>query len=289
METAIIRNFGFRVRRKLETIKALVPFPRPQEQDFLKEMQVADPGALLDQFPQIFVGCHSETNLRELRQGFSEECKRLEHKARANLQHHFDLLGSGVLDLGEEIDWSLDFKSGRRWDRRDYRLQKIVDLRDDSDVKVPWELSRCNHFPQLAVAFLLTNDDAFAVEFENEIRSWRDENPFEQSINWTCAMETAFRCINWLVAYEIFSVRQRFSDDFKKTLAIELYKGGRFIRANLENTGLGFSSNHYIADLVGLLYLGELFRDSSYGREWRDFAAAELEKGSRLSNKRGRS
>src|SRR5690348_13506432 len=29
--------------------------------------------------------------------------------------HVFDLLGSGATDLGPTIDWSRDFKTGRRW------------------------------------------------------------------------------------------------------------------------------------------------------------------------------
>jgi hypothetical protein len=264
--------------RKLDTVKALVPLPQPQEVNFLNEMQIADPGALLDTFPQIFDGCRSESNLRTLRQDYPEMCQRLEQQARGFLQHQFDLLGSGLLNLGEDIDWSLDFKSGKRWDLRDYRLQKLVDLRDDSDVKVPWELSRCSHFPQLALSFLLTNDHSFAIEFENQVSSWRDGNPFERSINWTCAMESAFRCINWLLAYRMFSEQRRFGAAFKRILAIELYKGGRFIRGNLEQSGLGFNTNHYLASLVGLLYLGELFKTTSYGQEWRAFALAELEK-----------
>ncbi len=29
--------------------------------------------------------------------------------------HRFNLLGSGEVDLGKEIDWHTDFKSGHRW------------------------------------------------------------------------------------------------------------------------------------------------------------------------------
>ncbi len=278
MEAAILKKYGVRIMRKLDTVKALVPLPRLQEEDFVDEIQVADPGIFLDDFPQIFDGCRSESNLRTLSQDYREMSQRLEQKTRCYLQHQFDLLGSGLFHLGEDIDWSLDFKSGRRWDHRDRRLQKLVDLRDDSDVKVPWELSRCNHFPQLALSFLLTHDHALAIEFENQVNSWCDNNPYERSINWTCSMETAYRCINWLLAYRFFAEQRRFEETFKRTLAIELYKGGRFIRGNLEQSGLGFNSNHYLADLVGLLYLGELFKSSSFGDEWRSFALAELEK-----------
>jgi hypothetical protein len=69
--------------------------------------------------------------------------------------HIFDLLGSGKTELGEEIDWHLDFKSGFRWDPKEYYpgTGKHVTLNDPSDVKVPWELSRCQHFVTLGKAY----------------------------------------------------------------------------------------------------------------------------------------
>ncbi len=54
--------------------------------------------------------------------------------------------GSGPTDLGPRIDWLADFKTGRRWP-----LDHITRIRlaygDGSDIKVPWELSRCQHLP----------------------------------------------------------------------------------------------------------------------------------------------
>jgi hypothetical protein len=69
--------------------------------------------------------------------------------------HIFDLLGSGKQELGKEIDWHLDFKTGFRWNPRTYYLgtRKHVTLDDNSDVKVPWELSRCQHFVTLGKAY----------------------------------------------------------------------------------------------------------------------------------------
>ena len=70
-------------------------------------------------------------------------------------EHIFDLLGSDKQELGKEICWHLDFKSGFRWNPKKYYLGtgKHVTLDDDSDVKVPWELSRCQHFVTLGKAY----------------------------------------------------------------------------------------------------------------------------------------
>ena len=63
-----------------------------------------------------------------------------------------------------------------------------------------------------------------------------------------------------LASYRLFSLEWEFPADFKSLLSVELYKAGHHIYRNLEAVGLGFNTNHYLANLVGLLFLGELFK-----------------------------
>jgi len=42
---------------------------------------------------------------------------------------------------------------------------RLIDLANDADVKVPWELSRHQHFVTLGQAFVLTGDEKYAREF----------------------------------------------------------------------------------------------------------------------------
>src|SRR4029453_4549425 len=58
------------------------------------------------------------------------------------LAHRVKLLGPEPVELGAEIDWSRDFKSGVTWPRRYMRDIELVAPDAGSDVKVPWELSR---------------------------------------------------------------------------------------------------------------------------------------------------
>jgi len=55
----------------------------------------------------------------------------------------------------QPIDWQLDFRSGYRWSacRHSSDLRIPVDL--GADVKVPWELGRLQHLPQLALCAVL--------------------------------------------------------------------------------------------------------------------------------------
>ncbi len=276
MQAAVVKRIGYKVKRKLRVVRALVPLPRPSDEKFIRELG-ENAGALLTSFPMIFDGLQDPTVKKALLQDPRGDVERARAVARRALQHNFDLLGSGWIDLGHQIDWSLDFKSGKRWDKRDHRLQKLVDLSDNSDVKVPWELSRCQHFVPMAITHFLTHDDAFAAEFENQINSWIIENDYHQTVNWSCAMDVAIRCLNWLAAYQIFALNHRFEERFLARLTLELYKGGRSIWENRENTGAGYNTNHYLADLIGLFYLGWMFRSVPQAKEWFGFAQRELE------------
>jgi len=84
-------------------------------------------------------------------------------EAEAVLAHRMDYLGSGPMDLGAEIDWHCDFKSGYRWPPTFYQDLEITRLHDHSDAKVPWELSRGHQLLTLARAARLHADERFAV------------------------------------------------------------------------------------------------------------------------------
>src|SRR3954471_15961362 len=61
-------------------------------------------------------------------------------------RHEFDLLGSGCVRLGTSLPWHTDFKTGRDWPLQYSPDIEYAELDRPTDVKVPWELSRCQHF-----------------------------------------------------------------------------------------------------------------------------------------------
>ena len=124
--------------------------------------------------------------------------------------HLFDVLGSGPLSLGETIDWHKDIKSGATWEPVHFKRIKEIELSDDSDIKVPWELSRFHQFTALGKAYFLTNDEKYAEEFIRQWEHWMDTNPPYHGVNWHCAMEVAIRAINWIWGYYYFRQSARF-------------------------------------------------------------------------------
>jgi uncharacterized heparinase superfamily protein len=188
------------------------------------------------------------------------------------LAHRFDLLGSGPVELGPEIDWQRDFKSGRNWPLAHITVLPIV-YPDDSDIKVPWELSRFQHLPLLAAAYHLTGEPAYLDELGAQLDSWITANPVEFGANWACTMDVAIRASNWVAALALCAERAHEALWFDRALA-SLLLHGRFIRSHLEAGEV--RGNHYLANVVGLLPVAALFSRGGEGRRWAEWAAGEL-------------
>lgn len=190
-------------------------------------------------------------------------------------EHIFDLLGSGEVWLGKEIDWHTDFKSGNSWPSgRSLSSGNIVNLKNNADIKVPWELSRFQHVALLGEAYFLTENEKYAREFTDQITSWIDKNPWGCGPNWACAMDVAIRAANWILGYYFFESSFEFDEQAKLKVIKSLWEHGEFIERNLEDSVI--TSNHYIADLAGLFALGIFFSEHKRGRRWRDFALNAL-------------
>ena len=137
---------------------------------------------------------------------------------------------------------------------------------DDSDVKVPWELSRCQHFVTLGKAYWYTGNEKYARELISQIESWIKQNPIELGVNWACTMDVAIRAVNWIWGYYFFCNSKTLTKEFKIKFFKNLFLHGRHIINNLE-FGL-IRSNHYLSDIVGLIYLGILFQETKEGKKW---------------------
>jgi hypothetical protein len=188
------------------------------------------------------------------------------------LAHEFDLLGSGPVNLGRRIDWQQDFKSGRRWPL-EHISKIVVSYPDGSDIKVPWELSRAQHLPLLALAHRLTGDPRYLNEIRAELTDWIAANPVEFGANWQCTMDVAIRAVNWIAALIICRTEAADAPWLEPVLS-SLLLHARFIRANLEYGPA--RGNHYLSDVVGLLVVAGLFQTSVEGRRWISWSVDQL-------------
>jgi len=199
--------------------------------------------------------------------------------------HIFDLLGSGPVNLDEFVErhggrevcgylpWHFDFKVGYQWNPKKF-YKEIRPAYGKADIKVPWELSRFQHVAVLGQAYWLTGDEKYAREFVRQVDDWIDHNPPKFGVNWACTMDVAIRVANWILGFYFFRDSRAFTEEFLIKFLKSLLIHGRHIMANLENRGM--TTNHYLADLVGLIYLGIAFPEFKEARRWREFGVQDL-------------
>jgi hypothetical protein len=235
------------------------------------------------------------------------DSKVAQHLSQMYIEHRFDLLGSGWVQnsynsaaLGvegykynmnvpapesianeyEPIDWQKDFKSGYRWNDKiwykDIEYGNILGV----DIKVPWELSRLQHLPQLAIFSLVDNNlqEQNLREFKYQILDFITNNPPRMGVNWVCTMDVGIRAANMLVAYDLFCQIDDFEildDDFKQVFANSIYEHGLHIINNLEYSE-SLTSNHYLSDIAGLLYISAYLTSNARIDKWLAFSIQEI-------------
>lgn len=182
------------------------------------------------------------------------------------------------------IDWSCDFTSGFSWSAKTWSPHITYGNHPGVDIKAPWEISRMQHLPYLVWANLLakegrqgfTNPDTYTKEFQNQILDFMATNPPRFGPNWVCAMDVAIRACNWLVTYDLFvNNGASFNSLFIKQLSRSIYDHGLHIFNHLEWDN-ELRGNHYLSDLVGLLFISTKLANTPETNRWLFFAVFEF-------------
>lgn len=187
------------------------------------------------------------------------------------------LLGAGY----RPVDWQLDFRSGYRWPPRRWYRAVRYGHRPGVDVKVPWELARMQHLPQLALAFGCARAGLprflpagrYREGFRNQVLDFVATNPPRYGVNWHSSMEVAIRLANWLVAYDLFrAYGAAWDPDFERIFARSGLEHGRHLAANLDASP-AWCNNHYLANLTGLAFAHAYLPPTRETRRWAQTAA----------------
>ena len=178
------------------------------------------------------------------------------------------------------IDWQLDFKSGFRWSERQYSKKIKFGDKLGADVKVPWELARMQHLPQLAWACLsleLTDGEKYRIqhEYKNQVLDFIATNPPGFGVNWVCPMDIAIRAANWVLAWDLFHAgHEKFPQHFETLLTQSIYEHGLYVINNLEWSPN--RANHYLANIAGLAFIAAYLPSDEETDTWLAFAVQEL-------------
>ena len=152
------------------------------------------------------------------------------------------------------IDWQRDFRSGYRWDESAPSDHQPIGVAAGADIKVPWELGKLQHLPQLAVTFASGEHDwALVRAFRDQTLDFIAANPPGFGVQWSTAMLAGIRAANILVAYDIFRAADvLFDEAFRNAVYRSMLDHAHFILANLEWWVDDHRNNHFLANLAGL-------------------------------------
>ncbi len=192
----------------------------------------------------------------------------------ANAQRIF----SQIEGVYEPIDWQKDFKSGYRWGaERWYRPQEIA-KKPGGDIKIPWELSRLQHLPRLAVLSQILPEERTAIykEFHNQLLDFIAQNPIRMGVNHMCTMDVGIRVANIALACSLWKgMGREFEPEFERIITNYLFNECEFIRKNLE-WSYYLTSNHYFADIAGLLWGSAVLPKCNKRDKWLRFSRIQL-------------
>lgn len=250
------------------------------DQDFLTDLigYNTELSKILEHFknrtvPEFFIDLKQKNELVKLEDLINKYV--IIKEAEKICSHLFSFLGSQDIKLTEKIDWHYDFKTEKRWPLKYFAEIDYMNLDEPSDVKIPWELNRCQQFVTLGKAYWLKSfedpeeAEKYSREFIEELESWIDANPPERGINWINSMEVGIRAVNWVWAWYFFKDSPIFTDEIKIKFFKSLLWHGKHILRNLEYYE-ELNSNHLLSDGVGLLYLGILFPEFKEAQKWKN-------------------
>ena len=136
-----------------------------------------------------------------------------------------------------------------------------------ADAKVMWEVGRLQHLWRYGQARWLTGEHEWSDEWRRELEHFRATNPAGFGVQWSCAMEVSLRACNIALSYAMVA------DEVPAGFVIDcLEEHCDYVSKHLEETG-AIRTNHYAADLVGLIVCGALFPELA---RWHDSFARRL-------------
>ena len=152
----------------------------------------------------------------------------------------------------QSIDWLTDFYSNYTYQKNVIYCNVSLNFNKNTDIKVPWELSRFQHFN----CFKSRNDSILCNEFIFQVCDWIYINKYCYGVNWRSSMDVGMRAISWIFFFSnnisFFSKKNEFYDLFTKSLYQHFYH----VLYNLDYWGKSIKrGNHYATQLASLLII----------------------------------
>jgi hypothetical protein len=173
---------------------------------------------------------------------------------------------------GGPIRWRKDYRHGQETAALYFRRVPYLDFSAAGDHKWVWEINRHQHLATLAQAWAIDPQPVYARTIETQLESWLEQNPPLSGINWTSALEVAFRALSWVWIWHWAGAA--LPAPLAARLLTALYHHGLYLEANLS---IYFSPNtHLLGEALALDTLGRLFPSFPEAARWKDTGSREL-------------
>jgi hypothetical protein len=176
----------------------------------------------------------------------------------------------------EDLPWHNDWRVNYKWQNKYFRKYKFYDLNKKIpyDVKFPWELSRLTFLIPLTLFSSIRNNENSFETINNIVGDWENRNSVAYSVNWF-PMECSMRGIILSLVAQMVAANENCRVEHLSCLLRQITLHGEFLFKNVEGTIE--RNNHYVANLVALLVMGETIKEV-YGvaASWSKYAAKRI-------------
>ena len=267
----IARALAVRARRAVaQKLGMLKPAELPAELRRARALY-----ALSERRPSIVEPWEREATARLLREKWPEACTEVLREAEAARRGELPLFnqlkdcrkpGSGCA-----IDYHRDpLVPSVRYDAA-VPGDQVNLFHPGADAKVMWEVGRLSHLWRFGQARWLaqtaTERAVWARAWIDGVRQFRADNPAGFGVQWSCAMEVSARAMHVALSFAYLRDDAAVDEAFVGELLDFMEEHCAYIEAHLEETG-AIRTNHYAADLVGLVVVGALFPELGRPAIW---------------------
>jgi len=208
--------------------------------------------------------------------------------ARKIMSDHINVFSLKGVKIGDSYQWNTDPLSGMT---SPLVFGKTLDYRNASlvgNIKFLWEPNRHLHLVTLAQAYYLSCDESCLDTISSQLDSWFEQCPYPSGPNWSSALESGIRLINWSIVWQLTGgidstiFKGVKGEKFLHRWLTSIYQHMYFIHGHLSK--YSSANNHLMGEITGL-FVGTIawpYWDKT--EAWRIKAKRILEKEALLQN-----
>ncbi|HIB66447.1 MAG TPA: hypothetical protein EYO33_15375, partial [Phycisphaerales bacterium] len=183
------------------------------------------------------------------------------------------------------IDWFTDFGE-RSWifgadsDLRDVLKRPNEQGSDEpmGPVEATWSFNSHGHFVDMGRAYWLTGWESLVAEFIVQIVDWLERNPALYGINWIDPSSISARTINWMLAFNLFSMSDQMQAEVMGRILRGLVTHGAVMADILEQPDDALPPQDLLATAAALNCLAMYLPELKAAQRWYNLSAEQLSK-----------